>query len=61
MGNSKKLAKEGTQNEEKQNKNTSICIGHHYPQANTYNVIKTWVLLQTTGSKDEPNIIFMCL
>jgi hypothetical protein len=61
MGNSKKLAKEGTQNEEKQNKNTSICIGHHYSQANTYNVIQTWVLLQTTGSKDEPNIVFMCL
>ena len=23
------------------------------------NVNKTWVLLQTTGGKDEPNIVFM--
>jgi len=40
------------------NKNT-ICIGHHYAQANTNNVNKTWSLLQTNGGKDEPNVIFM--
>jgi len=28
-------------------------------QANTNNVNKTRVLLQTTGGKDEPNIVFM--
>jgi hypothetical protein len=28
-------------------------------QANTNNVSKTWALLQTTGGKDEPNIVFM--
>jgi hypothetical protein len=49
----------GTQDEEKQNKNNTICIGHHYAQANTNNVNKTPVLLQTTGGKHEPNIVFM--
>ena len=33
-----------------------MCVGHHYPQANTINVNKTWTLLQTTGGKGEPNI-----
>ena len=37
----------------KQNHNT-VCFGHHYAQANTNNVNKTWALLQTTGGKDEP-------
>jgi hypothetical protein len=27
-------------------------------QANTYNVIKAWFLLQTTSGSDEPNIVF---
>jgi hypothetical protein len=35
--------------------NKTICIGHHY--ANTNNVNKKRVL-QTTGGKDELNIIF---
>jgi hypothetical protein len=34
-----------------------MCVGHHYPQANAINVNKTWTLLQTTGGKDEPNIV----
>jgi hypothetical protein len=42
----------------KQNLNT-ICVGHHCSQALTHNVNKTCALLQTTGDKDEPNIIFM--
>ena len=50
-----KLATYGTQDEEKQNKNNTICVGHHYTQTNTNNVNKTWALLQTTGGKDEPN------
>ena len=36
-----------------------MCVGHHYPQANTNNVNKTRALLQTTGGKDEPNIVCM--
>jgi hypothetical protein len=42
MDNPEKLATQGTQNEEKQSKNTtqSICGGHHYVQANTNNINK---------------------
>ena len=40
MDNPEKLATQGTQNEENQNKYT-ICVGHHYTQANTNNVNKT--------------------
>ena len=59
MDNPEKLATWGTQNVEKQDKNTAQCVGHHYAQANTNNVNKTWALLQTTGGKDKPNIFFM--
>jgi len=31
--------------------------GHHYMQTSTNNVNKTWALLQTTGGKDESNIV----
>ena len=40
----------------KQRHNT-ICVGHHYTQTNTNNVNKTCALLQTTGGKDEPNML----
>ena len=40
-------------------KHNTICVGHHYTHTNTNNVNKTWFLLQTTGSKNEPNIVFM--
>ena len=30
-------------------------------QTNTNNVNKSWALLQITGGKDEPNIVFMNL
>jgi hypothetical protein len=36
-----------------------MCVGHHYPQANTNNVNKTCALLQTTGGKDKPTIVCM--
>ena len=36
-------------------KHNRICVGHHYTQTKTNNVIKK----QTTGDKDEPNIAFM--
>jgi len=40
-------------------KHNTIWVGHNYAQTNTNNVNKPWALLQTTGGKDEPNIIFM--
>ena len=52
--NPEKMATQGTQDKEKYN---TICIGHHYMQANTNNVNKTCALLQTTGGKDEPKIV----
>ena len=51
-------SKEKKENKTKQKTNT-MCVGHHYPQANTNNVNKTRALLQTTGGKDEPNIVCM--
>jgi hypothetical protein len=41
----------------KQTHNT-IYVGHHYAQTNTNNINKAWTLLQTTGGKDKPNIVF---
>ena len=39
-----------TRKKEKKKHNTiCVAIGHHYMQ--------TWALLQTTGGKDEPNIV----
>ena len=46
----------GIQEEKKHN---TICAGHYYRQANTNNVNKTMSLLQTTGGKDEQNIVSM--
>ena len=44
----------------KQTKKTNtIWDGHHYTQTNTNKVKKTWALLQTTGGKNEPNIVLM--
>jgi hypothetical protein len=40
-------------------KHNTICVGHHYTQANTNNVNRTYALIQTTKGKDEPNIVFM--
>ena len=60
-----KLATQGTQDEEKQNKNTEklatqgtqdeekqnkhTCVGHHHTQTNTNNLNKTCALPETTG------------
>jgi hypothetical protein len=35
-----KLVTHGTQDKDKQNKNT-LCVGHHYAQTNTNNINKT--------------------
>ena len=48
-----------TRRRQTKQKHNTICVGHHYAQTNTNNVNKTCTLLQTIGSKDEPNIVFM--
>ena len=53
MGNSEKLATYGTQERKTKQKHNTICIGHHYAQANSYNVNKTWALPQTTEGIDD--------
>ena len=54
MDNLKKLVTQDTQDEEKQNKDRTQYVLDTYTQANTNNLKKTSVLLQTTGGKDEP-------
>jgi hypothetical protein len=34
-------------------------VGYHYPQAYTKRHNKSWVLLQISGGKEEPNFVFM--
>jgi hypothetical protein len=42
MDNPEKPETRGTQDEDKKNKtHNTICVGHHYAQANTNNVNKT--------------------
>ena len=48
-----------TRGRQTKQKHNTICVGHHYTETNTNNVNKTWNLLQTTGCKDEPNIVFI--
>ena len=43
-----------TRRRQTKQKHNTICVRHHYTQAN---INKTWALLQTTGGKDEPNIV----
>jgi hypothetical protein len=59
-GNKKGESRE-TVNIEKQNKNNTICVGHHYAQKNTNNFNKKCTLPQTTGGKNESNIIYMLI
>ena len=40
MENPEKLATQGTQDEDKQQKHNTRRVGHHYAQTNTYNVNK---------------------
>jgi len=42
-----------TKTKKNKTKQNTICVGHHYMQANRNNVNKT------TGGKDEPNIVIM--
>ena len=58
MDNPVKLATLGTQDHDKQNKITSqYVLDTTLCTTNTSNVNKTRALLQTTGGKDEPNIL----
>ena len=54
--NPEKLATYGRQDKEKQKQRHNR---HYYAQTCTNNVHKTCTLLQTSGGKDEPNIVFM--
>jgi len=56
MENPEKLATRYTRRRKTKQKHNTICVGHHYAQANTN---KTRTSLPTTGGKDEPNIVFM--
>jgi hypothetical protein len=58
MDNPEKLAAYDTQDEDKQK--TQYGLNWiQYTQANTNNVNKTLILLQTTGGKEGPNIDFV--
>jgi hypothetical protein len=59
MDNAEKLTRPGTQDEDKLSKKHNIICVRHHTQTNTNNVNKIWTLLQRTGGKDEPNIVFM--
>ena len=60
MENPEKLPTQDTQDEEKEKKKlNTICVGYHYAQTKTNNENQTCALIQTTGGKDEPDIIFM--
>jgi hypothetical protein len=56
MDDTEKLA---TRRRKAKQKRNNICVGHQYAQRNTNNVNNTWALPQTTGDKDEHNIVFM--
>ena len=56
MDNPEETSNIGTQDSRRKQtkrKHNTVCVGHHYSQASTNNVNKTWALLQTTGGKDE--------
>jgi len=60
MDSPEKLAPLGTQDTRRtqtKQKHNTICVGPHYSQTNTNNANKTRILLQTTGGKDEENIV----
>ena len=59
MDNPEKLAHSVHKTRKNKTQTQHYSVGHHYAQVNTNKVIKAWALLQTTGSKDEPNIVFM--
>jgi hypothetical protein len=59
MDNPEKLATLGTQNTRRRQTKQTTCVRHHHTQTDINNANKTRALLQTTGSKEEPNTAFM--
>ena len=60
MDNQEKLATYITQDEnDMKQKYYTICVRYHNRQTNTTNVNKRRALQQTTGGKDEPNVVCM--
>ena len=59
MDNLEKLATLSTQYTGRRKITKNPTTIQQYTQTNTNNVNNTWGILQTTGSKDEPNIVFM--
>ena len=53
--NPEKLATQGTQEEEKQSKHNTICVGHHDTQTSTNKVSKTYKHLEVKTSR--PSIL----
>jgi hypothetical protein len=58
MDNPEKLVTYTRRRKSKQKQNTN-ALDTTMRKETQKNVNKTWVLLQTTGGKDEPNIVFM--
>jgi hypothetical protein len=58
-GQSREIGIGYTRREQTKQKHNTICVGHHYTQANTNNATKTWTLLQIIRGKDEPNTVLM--
>ena len=59
MDNPEKQTSQCTQGKEKQNKITTQYVLDTTTQANTNNVNMSSTLIQTTGGKDESNIVFV--
>jgi len=51
------LSTRDTRRRQTKQEHNTLCSRHHYAQANTSNVNNKWTIIQTTGDKDEPNIV----
>jgi len=58
-GQSSKSGNIGYTNTRRRQTKQTTCVGHHHTQTDINNANKTRALLQTTGSKEEPNTAFM--
>ena len=56
MDNPEKLATWIHKTKKNKTQHNAKCVGHHYSQANTNNVDKTWAIPQT-GCNKEPHIV----
>lgn len=53
------LDKKTKTKKKKKKKRNTIWLGHHYTQTIRTDVNKTGNLIQITGGKDEPDVVFM--